>query len=546
MAEANKIDSNVTGLRIAAETSIGTLPGSPVWYELEPNSYTDFGPSITTVARNPISSKRKRQKGVVTDLDAAGGFNQDLTFTNFSPLFPGAFLSSKRTKFLRHNAASDTPITDVETTTDTVTFAADVSAVVRAGDIHFFSGFGQDANNGIKTVASVSAAVVTYNENMADEAVVPVNARIEHVGFRFAADDADIARTAGSLPQLTTTAKDLTQLGLIPGEFVFIGGDSVDNQFAAAHNNGFARVRSIAANAITFDKTSGGADGETEMATEASADADDNSAIDIYFANSIIRDEDSDASEFSFVSYTLERRLGVRNPTTAPSEVQSEAIQGAVLNELAINIGQADKITIDATFIGTDAVQRDGGAGEALLSATGTIASLESTGAYNTSSDFTRIKLATVRPTQGGTANLAAPIPLFAFATEVSINLNNNASPNKAVGTLGAFDVTAGTFEVGGSITAYFADIDSVAAVKNNSDVTLDIAAVKSAGTGSGLRKTGLVFDIPLISLGDGRLNVSQNEAITLPLQTNAAEETTFGHTFIIHEFNFLPNAADT
>jgi len=101
MAEANKIDSNVVSLRIAEESSLGTLPGSPTWYEMEPNSYPDFGGSLTLVARNPISSKRKRQKGVITDLDASGGLNQDLTFTNFSPLWPGVFLSDKDEKYKR-------------------------------------------------------------------------------------------------------------------------------------------------------------------------------------------------------------------------------------------------------------------------------------------------------------------------------------------------------------------------------------------------------------------------------------------------------------
>ncbi len=76
----NKLDSNITGLSYAEEVCLRQLPSiangdasDPVWRGLEPNSYNDFGGTINTVARAPISASRQRKKGTVVDLSAAGG-----------------------------------------------------------------------------------------------------------------------------------------------------------------------------------------------------------------------------------------------------------------------------------------------------------------------------------------------------------------------------------------------------------------------------------------------------------------------------------------
>jgi hypothetical protein len=72
-----------------------------------------------------------------------------------------------------------------------------------------------------------------------------------------------------------------------------------------------------------------------------------------------------------------------------------------------------------------------------------------------------------------------------------------------------------------------------VQAVRNNEDVTIDIVMLKD--------NKGLLFDVPLLSLGDGRLGVEQDQAITLPLETNAAESK-FQHTLLFMCFPYLPN----
>jgi hypothetical protein len=233
-------------------------------------------------------------------------------------------------------------------------------------------------------------------------------------------------------------------------------------------------------------------------------------------------------------TYQLERTLG--EPDDAqPTETQAEYVTGAVPATAQFNIPSADKLTVDLTFIGADSETIDG----PTALKTGSRPALVENDAFNTSSDFSRIKMAQV------VAGSEAPADLFAFAQEITLTVDNNVSPNKAVGVLGSFEVTAGTFQIGGSITAYFADVTAIDAVRNNVDITLDVIMVKGT-VGS---KSGMTIDMPLIALGDARPNVEQDRAITLPLTMEAATgakiDATLDHTLMMVFFDHLPNAAD-
>lgn len=508
MATPNKIDSNVTGLRFAEEASLKTLPGTPVWHSLEPNSYKDFGGQITSLARKPISASRQLQKGVTTDLEADGGINQDLTMNNTTRLLQGFFFADIREKKTTQpmNAAA-TLLTGVTAATKTVAAAAGLAGFL-ASNLVLASGFGNSANNGLKSIASASTATaVVVNETMADE-VPGADAKLEVVGYQFASATVDVTMNA-SLVRLSRASGtfDFTTLGLIPGEWIFLGGDAVATTFT--NNKGFARISAITATYIEFDKVNWAG---------AVAEVGTGKTIRIFYG-SVLKNE-SDPLLIKRRTYQLERTLGNDGTGT-----QSEYLIGAVPNELSINIQQADKVTVDLDFIALDNEQRDGATG--LKS--GTRPTLVPASAFNTSSDMSRIKLSLVSATD------AAPAALFAFATEVTVSIKNNVSPNKAVGVLGAFDTSAGNFEVGGKMTAYFASVGAVSAIRNNSDVTIDILMQK--------RNKAMLLDVPLLALGDGRLNVEQDQPITLPLDVNAAASK-FDHTLLFQSFSYLPDAA--
>lgn len=516
MAAVNKIDSNVTGLRYAEESSFKTLPGSPIWTPLEPNSYNDFGGQLTLLARNPINPDRQRKKGVITDLEASGGFNTDLTQTNIQELLQGFFFADLTRKGEEVVTAVD------EDTSNPDEYEVASTTGFQVDDLIKGSGFAETANNGLNVVTAIVAdtSVEVATGQLTAEASPPSDAQITVVGHQFQSGEVDIDESSQTRPRLirASGSKDFTTFGLSPGEWVFIGGDGASEDFVTAANNGFKRIREVGTTYIEFDKS------DSAMVDETGTGL----TIRLFFGR-ILNNETG--TNITRRTYQLERQLGAPDDAS-PSQIQAEYIEGAVPSELTFNIATADKITADLAFVGADHTTIDG----ATSLKTGSRPSIEEADAFNTSSDFTRIKMA-----QHSDSN-EATTALFAFITDMSININNNLSANKAVGTLGAFEVTAGTFQVSGQITAYFSDVAALTAVRNNSDVTLDFAIVKN--------NAGIVVDLPLIALGDARADVEQDQPITLPVSLDAATaskiDSTLDHTLMMVFFDYLPNAADS
>lgn len=502
---ANKIDSNVTGLRFAEEASLGVLPASPVWHPLEPNGYRDFGGQITTVARNPITQSRQRRKGTVTDLDASGGFTQDLTFTNTLRALQGFFFAAIREKKTTAPMnAVPVALTSVTSGTKTIAAAAGLNGFP-VGAVVKLAGFTNAGNNGLKTVASSAALALVTVEALVTEAAPPTDAFVQVVGQKFGAGTSSIVMN-GNLARFVDSATDLTTLGLISGEWVYLGSDTLGERFT--NNAGHARISVVTAGYLEFDKTTW--DPVAEVGTGKTM---------VLFFGSVLKNE-SNPALIKRRSLQIERTLGEDANGT-----MSEYLIGAVANELSMSIPLAEKVTVDLGFVAINNEQRDGTAGVKA----GTRPSIVFSDCLNTTSDLNRIQLSLVSAT-----DCFVP-PLFAYATEATFTINNGVTPNKAVGVLGAFDTSSANFEVGGSLTAYFSDIESVKAVRNNADVTFDVVAVKG--------NAGFVLDVPLLSLGNGRLAVEQNQAITLPLEMMGGESK-FSHTCLYMDFPYLPNQA--
>lgn len=513
----NKVDSNLTGLSYSEEASIGVAASGtltdgrtlPLWFPLEPNSYKEFGADITTMPRNPINASRQRRKGSVVDLTASGGFMTDVTTDNLPRLLQGYMFADAREK--RQTAPLVFGTQGVHEITSVTSLLYNIaSPTFVAGDLILAEEFTTAANNGLKVATAAVAATSVSVAGLTAEAAPPFDAKLTVVGFQFGSADAVIdATSTTAFPMLTTTAKDLTTLGLTPGEWVFLGGDDAGTQFATAANNGFARIYSIATNAITFDKTS----------SQMVDDTGTGKTIRMFFGT-VIRNENV-AADIVRRSYRLERTLG----SLGEANDAVEYVTGAVANELTLAIKSAAKVEADLSFtalthtIDDGAVGPDGGTRivEPFLEF------------INTSVDFVRMNIGVVSTTN------ALVTPLFAYLTDVTMSIKNNAKEDKAIGVLGGFDMTAGSFELQLSVTAYFNNADSVRAVRENPDVTVDFVLAKE--------NRGLVFDVPLGSLGGGRLNVVQDQAIMLPITTDAGINDN-GYTLMAGWFQYLPDLA--
>jgi hypothetical protein len=520
MAQVPKIDSNITGLAYAEEAALGSLPGengfggTPVWKRLNPNSYDDFGGEIVTVAPNPINPSRQRRKGVTTDLNASGGFNHNLTFTNLTDIMQSFMFAD-----IREKGRETVTAVDIDGGNPDEYEVASTTGFI-AGSIIKGKNFTNSANNGLNVVTAIvsNTSVEVATGQLTAEASPPADAEIQVVGFQFADADAQIV-VSGDLPVMSSVGAlvNFSNLGIVPGQWVFIGGDTTSSRFANTANNGYKRVRSVSATQIVFDKST------STMVVEAAASG---KFIRLFFGD-VLRNETGDLIVRR--SYNIERTLGAPDDSQ-PTQIQSEVLIGAVGNELTINVPQANLVNVDLAFIGIDNIQRDGPTGPKQSS----VQIFDAASEYNTSSDVVRFNLSSVDDTT------EAPTSLTRYITELKITINNNVSPNKAIGILGAFDVTAGTFAVSGSLTAYFSSVAAVQQVRNNGDVSLDISFAKD--------NTGIVYDMPLIALGDGRLKVEVDQPITIPLNTDAASgediHEDLDHTLCITYFNYLPDAA--
>lgn len=507
----SRVLTNNTSLAYAIESAIGVLPGSPTWHLLEPNSIGAYGASITTVARSPISRNRQRRKGTVTDLDSTVDWDGDLTMNHMTDFVEGFCFATA--------VNGDLNFVGGDATGTGYTIAALITgqtaklhyAATGNTSLLFARGYLLAANNGLNPLDS--QPVDTDTELTTANAVAetaPTNVSVDIAGIRAETGDIGLSVT-GSTATLTsglntpTATVDFTALGLTKGQFVHVGGLTSSEQYTSTVSFGYGRIITITATTLVLDKI------DATLITVASEVAD---TIDILFGR-FIRNVPTNSSEFLERSFQYE--LTFPDLEGVGSD-RYEYAKGNFVDTLSLNIPLADKATISIGNIGTDAQP------PTTTRATNAATPLdpERTGAFNTTSDCTRLRIAELD--ESGE---------YTDFKSLTVTFSNNVSPEKVLCNLGAKYVNFGNFEVSIEAQLIFSDAAVAQAIRDNRTVTMDFGLKNDDGA--------MFIDIPAMTLGDGSREFPVNETILINTTGEAFADPILNTSIGISLFPIVP-----
>lgn len=487
-----RVVTNGMSLSFAREATLGVLPVSPQWFELEPNTIQSYGTTVSKTARTPISKARARRKGSVTDSDSSVEFEADLTLYHLR-LFAEDFLFA-------HAIGGDSYLTTAATATGytvPATSAAQAGRLLYGGaaakTLVFARGFANAANNGLKPLSAVTATggtEVKVAGNVAEVPAADVMAEVSIAGVRAVAGDLAIDAQGN----LTSVVLDFTTLGLGKGQTIHVGGPDALHQFANAANLGFARVDIIAAHKLTLSHRD-----QAFVADDGAA-----VAVDILFGQ-FIRNVDVDHADFFQPSTQFE----LRSPNLMSGGAAGhEYAIGNWADAMSISIPLTGKATVTLGFKGqttTDPVT-----GRATNAATAKVG--EQVGAFGTSSDIARLRMDDVDE-EGLTTD-------FKSAT---FTLTNNVAGEKVLGHLGPKYMNAGDIECDVENQMIFTNPDVIHGIRCNT--TFGFGFVLRNGDG------GFAVDLPTGTLSGGGREFPANQSVTLN-DTFAAHQENSGPGF--------------
>tara|TARA_R110000851_G_scaffold120002_1_gene248079 strand:- start:21357 stop:22943 length:1587 start_codon:yes stop_codon:yes gene_type:complete len=523
--------TNNSSFAYSIEASLGVLQGSPEWFLTEPNAIGAFGATPTKVKRTPISKLRQNRKGTVVDVDNPTEMEVDMTMSAIRDFAEGFLYSVATNSDMMFRGLDAVAATGYTIPAATAAQGAKIQFVGTLATLFYAVGYGEAANNGIFPVTADTASTgTTIARSSAVVETAPINAEVSLAGIRAEAGDLAlvVAGTIGTLTSGNNAAVnniDFTTIGWTVGQRVHIGGDTATNRFFGAGpivSYGGARIRTIAAGTVTFDKLD---------ATLITSDGTDTGAggtlvpVDLLFSQ-FIRNVRSDHADYLERSYQFEAEFPNLYETDPPTPVAEPDgywySLGNRANEMSINNPLTDKATMNFAFIGQTSEAIVDGASRKANAAT----PIEpiNTEAFNTAADFFRLGILDVDET-GLTTDF----------TDMTATVNNNASGEKVLGFVGNKFINNGNFEFSIATTALFTSPLVVSRVLDNTDVTMGWVQRNNDGA--------ISVDVPSAELDSDGLEIEPNVSIKIQLTVNAFVDSFFGTSIGMSLWPFYPAA---
>jgi hypothetical protein len=412
--------SDTNGTKIGysqKETTYGVIPTSPVFRNLR---ITGGGLMIDPqfVESKELRTDRMPGEPILVGIDVGGSLPLEWSWRNADDIIEDACQSLwVRTPVRDNNGTADSEITDVTVTTG-------VYSILTTGtgntDYHFgafaighlvrASGFTAAGNNGLFRASAATATSVTLgNTSVADTAPVAA-ARLKVVGFRGAA--ADLTATATGL---ASTALVFTNMGLVQGQWIKIGGSVAGEQFATTANNGWARINgTITATALPLDN----------LPIGWSVDAGAAKTITVYFGD-VLKNGSTESTR------TYEQQY----PNLTVPEY--DYLSGMAPDEFTLSVKARTQIESSVKFMG----------------AQGTNVTTRAVGATDVAAPTNDVMSASANVGIVSENGLA----LSAAVTSFDLTLKNSKRRRDVVGTLYNADDASGAFRAEAKIGMYYA-----------------------------------------------------------------------------------------
>jgi len=491
-------DTNNSELTYAVQTGFtGTLPATPDWRIVERSEISSFGNTFTKSEPTRISRNRNMRKKKTQSVDSTVEFTAPLDFDSTLQFSQGFVMGlAAGPSYFVSTAATGTGVTVPAIP------AGSASQMINGQTIIGIKGFKTQSNNGHRILGGAVAGGATSITlpNMTVESVASNRrAEIYIAGVRGASGDLQIDADQN----LTSTALDLSALGLVVGQFIYIGGVDDVNSFNEDENKGFAQITAIATNKLTLAKR------DQPYTAETGAGI----SVDILFGP-YIRNYSVDHANFlrRYYMFGLKTVFENGNPT-----IHEYALDNAC-DALSLDVQKDGFVEVSFGFIGsiTNNPSTTQAAGES------DAAPYNATQEYSTSTDLIRLSIDDID--ESG---------LMTDFDSLSLTISNGISARKVLGQIKAAQLNLSDLAVTTEATALFTDGDVIERIRCDKPVSLRLPFWNDDG--------GIYFHVPQMTLEGGDRAWPENESVTINSTGSAFHDDIDGTSIEISMFPVLP-----